>query len=72
MAKENNLRGKEKLLQQNKVSHRKKTKNTTKDHEKNITRNEILRKEKKIFFENFSRLLRLLCSTSETLICCSR
>ena len=38
----------EKFLQQEKATHRKRQKNTTKSHEKNISRNKILRKEKKI------------------------
>ena len=44
---------KEKLLQQKKVTHRKKEANTTKGHEKNISKNKILKKEKKIFCKFF-------------------
>ena len=45
--KRKKLAAKGKLLQQKKVTHRKRQKNTTKSHEKNISRNKILRKEKK-------------------------
>ena len=70
--KKRKIAAREKLLQQKKVTHKKRQKNTAKGHKKNITRNKVLRKEKKIYFANFSRLLRLLCFTDQTLICCSR
>ena len=66
------IAAKEKLLQQRKVTHRKRQQNAAKGNEKNIIRSKILRKEKKKYFANFFRLLRLLCSTAETLICCSK
>ena len=48
--KRKKLAAKENLSEQKKVTHRKRQKNTAKSHEKNISRNKILRKEKKNIF----------------------
>ena len=71
--KKRNTRGKRKIVAaKGSLLTEKDKKNTTKSYEKNISRNKILGKEKKYIFGNLLRLLRLLSSTAETLIYCSR
>ena len=74
LGRKEKARCKRKIVAAKESNSQKKTKKYDKKSRKKYLQKQNFkeREKKKKIFANFSRLLRLLCSTAETLICCSR